>query len=253
MTADGGNQVAVQILNPSGLAYGFEPAGLLDDGSFTFPLSVGGPLGISGTYNIHVEYAGHHASTSFYFEAPRSHLAVNAVSQDRARLHMWFSVETFRIGSGSGGISSFTPTGVTLDSGRTYPVTVSDYLDSKFSHWEDGSTNRTRTVMLSENTTITAYYKSGQSIRGFTPLAYAGSDQEPDLNENAATFDGRALHMWTRIQNVETTEEGTTTYTVTPRDFNGRYFDHWEDGSTSRTRTLTISEDTTITAYYRTA
>lgn len=57
--------------------------------------------------------------------------------------------------------------------------------------------------------------------------------------------------MWTRIVAEETNESGTT-YTVTVHDYLDRQFDHWEDGSTERTRTLTISEDTTITAYYNT-
>ena len=57
--------------------------------------------------------------------------------------------------------------------------------------------------------------------------------------------------MWTRIQSLGTSESDTT-YAVTVSDYSSRYFDHWEDGSTDRTRVLTIGEDKEITAFYRT-
>lgn len=45
--------------------------------------------------------------------------------------------------------------------GTTYTVTVQDYLDRKFDHRDDGSTNRTRTLTISEAITITAFYMTG--------------------------------------------------------------------------------------------
>jgi glucose/arabinose dehydrogenase len=42
-------------------------------------------------------------------------------------------------------------------------------------------------------------------------------------------------------------------YTVTMADFGSRDFDHWDSKSTGRTRTVTLNQDTTITAYYDTA
>jgi plastocyanin len=246
------NLIAIQIINPHNAAYRFELVSPSADGSFAVPISIGGPLGISGTYVVKAEYGDFYASTSFYYQAPQYYLKVNAVSQNGSPLNMWTSVELFRSGNTGATISSFSPASFGLDMGVAYPVTVSDYLDSKFSHWENESTERTRLITLSENTTITAYYQSGKSIRGFTSLTYEGTGTEPDLTVSASTIDGKQLHMWTRIQNLETTEDGTT-YTVTPRDFMGRYFDHWEDGSTQRTRTLTIDEDTSVTAYYREA
>ena len=41
-------------------------------------------------------------------------------------------------------------------------------------------------------------------------------------------------------------------YIVAVRDFGGSTFDHWEDGSTDRVRTISLSEDTEITAHFRT-
>jgi hypothetical protein len=44
---------------------------------------------------------------------------------------------------------------------------------------------------------------------------------------------------------------GNTTYTITVSDNNTRVFDHWEDGATGTTRTLTLNRNITIAAYYR--
>jgi hypothetical protein len=46
-------------------------------------------------------------------------------------------------------------------SGTTYAVTVQDYLDRKFDHWNNGCTNRTRTLTISEAANITAFYQTG--------------------------------------------------------------------------------------------
>lgn len=49
-----------------------------------------------------------------------------------------------------------------------------------------------------------------------------------------------------------TFEEGKvgSTYTVIVSDFRDREFDHWDDGSDDRERTLTLEDNTTITAHY---
>jgi hypothetical protein len=41
-----------------------------------------------------------------------------------------------------------------------YKVTVQDYLDRQFDHWEDGSTDRIRTLTIEEAAAITAYYNT---------------------------------------------------------------------------------------------
>ena len=58
-------------------------------------------------------------------------LTVNAQSlTDGRALHMWTSIAA----------------GTMTTSGTQYTVTVQDYLDRHFVRWEDGSTNRTRTL-----------------------------------------------------------------------------------------------------------
>jgi hypothetical protein len=59
--------------------------------------------------------------------------------------------------------------------------------------------------------------------------------------------------MWTIISPHKSSEHGTATYRVyATNGYQNLKFDHWADnGSTDRIRTLTIEENTTITAYYR--
>jgi hypothetical protein len=149
-------------------------------------------------------------------------------------------------------VDSFTPILIYGDLGVEYVITAADYAGRIFHHWEDGSTERTRTINFANGTTITAYFDTGDSVRGFAPMTYTGADEQPDLTVNATTLDGsRTLHMWTIIDPQSRDESGTT-YKVYASNYKDRIFDHWEDGSTSRIRTLTIDEATTITAYYQT-
>jgi aldose sugar dehydrogenase len=46
------------------------------------------------------------------------------------------------------------------------------------------------------------------------------------------------------------TGEAGSTYTVTVADFGNREFERWDNGDTGMTRTITLEEDTTITAIY---
>lgn len=241
--------VLIQIFNPDGAAFRFDQVSPSADGSFSYLLKISGPLGISGLYKVTAAYSGSAASASFYWQAPQFYIKVNAVSNDTLPLNMWLTVQTSRIGNGVTFLGTYTPASFALDAGKAYPVTMSDYLDSKFSHWENGSTDRTRTVTLSANTTLTAYYESGHSIRGFTPLTYAGSGQTPGLTIDAVSLAGKPLHMWTRIERMD------AMYRVTAHDYFGLgayVFDHWEDGSADRTRTLAVSDDSHVAAYYKT-
>lgn len=70
---------------------------------------------------------------------------------------MWTTVITQCIDNGCAFVSSFTPKSVQLDARKTYSVTVTDYLDSKFSRCEGGSTDRTGVLTTDEDKEITAF------------------------------------------------------------------------------------------------
>ena len=129
--------------------------------------------------------------------------------------------------------------------GSAYKVTASDYAGMAFDHWEDGTTSRSRTIMLYGDRDITAYYNTGNSVMALTPAVHVSKDEGADLTVNTVSLDGADLNMWSIVQ-----PQGAGRYTVFVHDYDGYTFDHWEDGSTNRTRTLTIEEATTIIAYY---
>jgi hypothetical protein len=69
-----------------------------------------------------------------------------------------------------------------VESGAAYTVAVSDYQGKVFDHWDNGSANRTRTVTLSADTTLNAYYRTS-------------APQSSTLTVNAVGPDGSAQHM----------------------------------------------------------
>jgi predicted secreted protein with PEFG-CTERM motif len=60
-----GLQIALQVLNPEKAPYRFDPVKPDDDGSYSYSLVIGGPLGITGKYQVKVNYNGQAAETSF--------------------------------------------------------------------------------------------------------------------------------------------------------------------------------------------
>jgi hypothetical protein len=161
---------------------------------------------------------------------------------------MWTVI---RAGDGTVVKTGYTPLAFTGPAGE-YRIKVSNYDGRIFSSWEDGSTNRERKITLSADATITARYDPGNSLRGYTGLTFTGTQEQPDLAVKAVKTGGnQELRIWTIID-PQTTDASGTTYKVFVHSYKDRVFDHWEDGSTSRIRILTIDENTAITAYYKT-
>ncbi|WP_415280979.1 spherulation-specific family 4 protein [Candidatus Nitrososphaera sp. FF02] len=135
----------------------------------------------------------------------------------------------------------------------TYVVSVQDAGNMVFDRWDDGSTTRSRTVALAADATVTALFKSNAP----PPV------QNPILTVSSADMQGNSITgLYTTVRTGTTTVKtgftsmtytGTsgTSYTVTVSDYGSSFFDHWENGSTTRSRTLSMSSDTTVTAYYR--
>ena len=149
--------------------------------------------------------------------------------------------------------SGYTPLAFNGNASASYNVSVSNYDGKTFVKWQDNnSTSSSRTIKLpsgaNTTTVLTAVYDTGNSLRGFTPLTY----KMPELTVEARTLDGKtALHMYAIIDPQSSDmAAGTVTYKVYPGNFGNTTFDHWDDGSTQAVRTLTIHEDTTISAYY---
>ena len=174
-------------------------------------------------------------------EAAGQNVTVNALSLSGTTLHMWTTV---RAGSTTAQ-TGFTPL-VIASSPATYTVTMADYGLYIFDHWENGSTSRARTIAAGD-TTVTAYYRTSSTY----------SLTIKSINMTGKEFPG----MYTAIGAGSTAiRSGFTplaysgasgTYTATVSDYGPYIFDHWENGSTSRTRTVTLNADTTMIAYFR--
>jgi Tol biopolymer transport system component len=180
-----------------------------------------------------------------------SNLTVNAIDLNGDPVRgMWTVI---RSSDGSILKTGFTPVSFTVTTGMEYRISVANYSDKVFSKWQDDeSTSRARTVIPSSTqVTLTAVYDTGDALRGFTSLTYTGTAEQPDLAVNAVSLDGnQTLHMWVIID-PQSSESGTT-YKVYIHNYRDIVFEHWEDGSTDRVRTLSIEDATTITAYYQT-
>lgn len=182
-------------------------------------------------------------------------LNVNALStnsSDQSPLNMFVTV---RSNNGTLVKTGYTPFAFTGSLDADYKVTVANYDGKMFVKWQDdGSTNRSRMINLTSNMTLIAIYDTGKSLRGFSPLTYTGTDEQPDLTVNAlSTADNSTIHAWMIINPISANStSGTTTYQVyAASGYRDLTFDHWSDnGSTDRVRSLTIDEATTITAYY---
>lgn len=183
-------------------------------------------------------------------KANQSILTINSADLSGKPLKgMWTVI---RLADGTIAKTGFTPLTFTADSGSNYKVSVANYDSKVFARWEDGTTSKTRIVNLSADTTITASYDVEDILMGFTSLTYTGTEEQPDLTVNAVSAEGgKALHMWTIIDPQESSDASGMTYKVYASNYQDRVFEKWEDGSESRTRTLTIQQDTLLTAYYR--
>jgi hypothetical protein len=142
--------------------------------------------------------------------------------------------------------------------GLTYTVTAQGNQTYAFDHWDDGSTNPSRTVTLDSSKVLRAYYKAP---------SVAGSMSQSHVIVNALTLEGGQLRMGTAVNNQDGSlaKSGLTplifagqsgaSYTVTASNYQNLVFDHWDDGSTNSTRKIDIPENNNayLTAYYRTA
>lgn len=92
----------------------------------------------------------------------------------------------------------------------------------------------------------------GEPAEETVDLTVRSVDQEGDtitgMFTTIAASDGTVLREgYTPL--IFRGDEGST-YTVTVADFGNRDFDHWDNDSENRARTVTLEEDTTITAHY---
>jgi hypothetical protein len=156
--------------------------------------------------------------------------------------------------------SGFAPLTIAAQAGTIYTIKVSNSQSYAFDHWQDGSKSNTKAILLSEDTTLAAFFKK--------------VSMPPNLTVNAMTPNGEELHMWTTVRSgLQTVGSGLTpftfsgapgrTYQLTVGNQEAEsaslgegaaslsgpapisiIFNHWQDNNDrSRTRDITLPAD----------
>ena len=96
-----------------------------------------------------------------------------------------------------------------------------------FTHWQDNNTDNPRTVQVTQNKTYTAYFDYNQYNISL--------DVDTAIHGNVSGS-GNYNYLSTR--------------TITANPNYGYHFTHWNDGNTDNPRTITLTQDTSFTAYF---
>lgn len=127
---------------------------------------------------------------------------------------------------------------VTLPEGNHTVVVPTSIGKYNFQKWEDNSTNPTRTLLLTADRTITAFFVEVTRTLTVNTLPAGIS---PITVDGKAYTGPVALTEGTHLVTVPATASiGTTNYA----------FKQWEDGSNSASRTFNLTADATLTATY---
>jgi len=146
--------------------------------------------------------------------------------------------------------TGYTPLTYTAEASSAYEVSVANYGAFEFDHWRGWGSSSTRQVTLSSDTTLTAVYST------------TGKPEQVTLTIRSIALDGSPIiGLWTVISGAGSTSGFTpmtyavntgSQYTVTMGEWQNYKFDHWENGSTSKSRTITPKgNNLVLTAYYR--
>lgn len=168
-------------------------------------------------------------------------VSVKAASLSGSTLNMWTTIS-----SPSATKTGFTPMSFAADPTLKYTVAVSDYGSNVFDHWDNGSTNRARTLAAGE-TSVTAYYRTAGAYSLVVKSADMAGAEFLGMYTTIATSSATAISGFTSLP-----YSGVSgAYTVTVSDYGTTVFDHWDNGSKARSRVVALGSDTTVTAYYR--
>jgi hypothetical protein len=88
-------------------------------------------------------------------------LTVKTVGLDRSSISgLWTVIKEEQAGGSQ--TTGFSPVRYDANAGTSYTVTVADYRNYIFDHWDNGSKDRSRKVTPDDDTVIVAYYKKYQ-------------------------------------------------------------------------------------------
>ena len=106
-------------------------------------------------------------------------------------------------------------------------ISATSYYGYHFSHWQDNNTDNPRTVQVTQNKTYSAYFGYDQ---------FNLTVQSDNTAQGNVSGGGSYNYLSNR--------------TITATANYGYHFTQWSDGNTNNPRTITLTQDTSFTAYF---
>ena len=124
-----------------------------------------------------------------------------------------------------------TVTAPNCNNGAMWTIRATANTNYVFSRWSDGDTNAQRTITVNRDTALTAYFTSS------SPQWYNFVVMSEDTNKG-------------RVQIVTQPTQASPQATIIALPNTGYTFARWSDGNTQNPRSLTVTQDTTLVAYF---
>ncbi|MDC8451493.1 MAG: fibronectin type III domain-containing protein [Candidatus Nitrosotalea sp.] len=239
-SSDAGTTWSTLVANTASFSTTYSNTGLAASTSYTYRVSAINSVGTGSASNIVS------ATTSAASNTSQLSITVNSVDlTGTAFSGMYVELHT---SNGTTLATGYTPMTFTIPSGSAYTVVSSNYQNYVFNHWGDGTTNSSITISPTQNTTLTEYYSTA-------PTTVTLKVKSVDLSGNPITG------LWTVIKSngvivakgyttLTFTATPGTTYTITMSNYQNYVFDHWGNGNTNPTKTVTPTQNLTVVAYY---
>jgi hypothetical protein len=151
-----------------------------------------------------------------------------------------------------------TPVSYPVKVGTTYNLGTSldEVLEDAsytFDHWDNGSTDRKRSVTPNSqsSTTLTAFYKVNTAGWATVTVNAAATSGDP-ISGIYVTISPAIRNIASGYTPLAFTLASDTAYTLSPQDYGSYAFDHWGDGTTTRARTITPTDPMNLIAHFRT-
>jgi len=235
-STDGGVTWSTLVANSGSTSTTSSDTGLSSSMIYTYHVSAINPIGTSAPSNI--------VSATTSIVATTVSITVNSVNLSGTPITgMWTELHS---SNGTILATGYTPITFKVNSGVQYTVVATNYQTTIFNHWNNGTTTSSKTITPTTSTTLTAYYSTTVSV----------TVKSVDLNGNPITG------MWTELHDSsgKLLKTGYTPitfkvnpgvqYTVVAANYQTTIFNHWNDGTTTSSKTITPTKSAILTAYY---
>lgn len=140
-----------------------------------------------------------------------------------------FAPDQYTITVNSANIGQGTATGSgVFGYGTQTTIEATPMQHHRFLHWNDGITTNPRIITVAGDSTFTAYFEPEEQ---YTVNVVSANPERGTVSGGGTYYNGEQI-------------------TITASAFSGYTFDHWNDGNTESTRTITVAHNTTYTAYF---